>query len=777
MITALFVATTNMMSKIRKNGLLIMQITSAILLLAERFAYIFRGDISTTGFYMVRVGNFLNYVCVLGVLIGFNVFLYDLFQEVEKDHAPAMLKISFFIACTGVLVVIISQFTGWYYTFSEDNLYVRGPLFILSYAIPLTAIFIQIAVTIRLYKRMSRRIRFSVLLFNIAPLAASILQLFFYGIDLISVALGLASVLLYVFEILDINESVKHANKIQQDFYEEEKRSMMLLFEQTARALVNAIDAKDRYTHGHSSRVADYSRQIAEQAGYSEEECNEVFYAALLHDVGKIGVPASIINKNGKLTDEEFDQIKQHPVLGDQILSGITEYPYLKIGARHHHERYDGRGYPDGLKGEDIPEIARIIAVADAYDAMTSNRTYRDAIPQQKVREELIKNAGSQFDPKFAKIMQHMIDLDSEYQMKEKKEGNDIAGVRVLSCKHFRSAYSNGIWLTPHKTTIKFTYMPDRDEEEDVSMATMVLFDSLDGMVHADGKLAKDLNYFEYGEVGLDGSFVTTGARKMKMQVLEGSKEKPDIKESIDYTIEAVRVRDHGLITISSKYGVKQVTVAFPDSARYAYIGLTGEHCFLDEIEVSNTEDEVGEDYIERIAKEVTYIDGPEGNVPNIQVDGYRTASTDGIPVVNGMKITFHAMSLPTARLIWHIPFLDLFYSDDKRPDGPNFREYALVRLDGENWEPGDIADNKMLVNQSEEFENWEKWKEQNKEGYDVTVEFFRVGNMVTLVTENLGISIKLISNIRDEEAEDIYVCLTGDQVALTNINVTYSKH
>ena len=166
------------------------------------------------------------------------------------------------------------------------------------------------------------------------------------------------------------------------------------LFEETALVLANTIDAKDKYTHGHSTRVAEYSRKIAKLAGMSEEECEEVYYAGLLHDVGKIGVPEQVITKEGKLTAEEYEQIKMHSKIGADILNDITESPFLSIGAHYHHERYDGTGYPDHLVGTDIPNIARIIAVADAYDAMTSKRSYRKTIPQQKVREELVAGAG-----------------------------------------------------------------------------------------------------------------------------------------------------------------------------------------------------------------------------------------------------------------------------------------------------------------------------------------------------------------------------------------------
>ena len=183
--------------------------------------------------------------------------------------------------------------------------------------------------------------------------------------------------------------------------------------------LAEAIDAKDTYTNGHSGRVSEYSREIARRYGYTEARQDEIYMMGLLHDVGKIGVPDQIINKPAKLTDEEYEIIKKHPVLGARILEKIQEMPKLSIGARWHHERYDGKGYPDSLKGHDILEEARIIAVADAYDAMTSRRSYRDVLPQATVREEIVRGKGSQFDPVFADIMLQMIDEDTAYKMRE----------------------------------------------------------------------------------------------------------------------------------------------------------------------------------------------------------------------------------------------------------------------------------------------------------------------------------------------------------------------
>ena len=192
------------------------------------------------------------------------------------------------------------------------------------------------------------------------------------------------------------------------------------LFLQVVASLADAIDAKDAYTKGHSGRVASYAKEIARRYGYSEEQQDNVYMMGLLHDVGKIGVPDSIINKPARLTEEEFLKIKQHPVIGGRILENIQKMPELASGAKWHHERFDGKGYPDGLAGTDIPEEARIIAVADAYDAMTSNRSYRVLLSQEQVRSEIEKGMGLQFDPDFAKIMLTMMSEDKEYTMRDR---------------------------------------------------------------------------------------------------------------------------------------------------------------------------------------------------------------------------------------------------------------------------------------------------------------------------------------------------------------------
>ncbi len=185
------------------------------------------------------------------------------------------------------------------------------------------------------------------------------------------------------------------------------------------KALAMAIDAKDTYTNGHSARVAEYSSEIARRFGYTGQRLSDIYMMGLLHDVGKIGIPDAVINKPAKLTDEEFEKIKAHPVMGARILKNIKDKPKLADGARWHHERYGGGGYPDDLRGDAIPEEARIIAVADSYDAMTSRRSYREPLPQDIVRSEIQKGSGSQFDPRFADIMLKMIDEDKDFNMRE----------------------------------------------------------------------------------------------------------------------------------------------------------------------------------------------------------------------------------------------------------------------------------------------------------------------------------------------------------------------
>lgn len=186
------------------------------------------------------------------------------------------------------------------------------------------------------------------------------------------------------------------------------------------RALVTSIEAKDEYTRGHSDRVALFGRRLAEEIGFDGDACERIYLSGLLHDVGKIGISDATLRKPGRLTEEEFAEIKMHPDKGWGILHDLKQLAYVLPGVLYHHERFDGRGYPDGLAGERIPIDGRILAVADAYDAMTSDRPYRRGMPQEKAEAILRQGAGTQWDPKlieaFFRAMPDIIAIRKSYR-------------------------------------------------------------------------------------------------------------------------------------------------------------------------------------------------------------------------------------------------------------------------------------------------------------------------------------------------------------------------
>lgn len=183
------------------------------------------------------------------------------------------------------------------------------------------------------------------------------------------------------------------------------------IIEQSMSAFMRFIDAKDPSTNGHSMRVAQYARKLAHKLGMVESECERVYYIALMHDCGKIGIPDAILNKPDKLTEEEFEIIKTHTTQGDKILQNFTSIEGIREGALYHHERFDGTGYPSGLKGEEIPLIARIICVADCFDVMNSERCYKQKLTKEDILEQLKVNKGKQFDPE---LVEHFLAMLSD---------------------------------------------------------------------------------------------------------------------------------------------------------------------------------------------------------------------------------------------------------------------------------------------------------------------------------------------------------------------------
>ncbi len=221
--------------------------------------------------------------------------------------------------------------------------------------------------------------------------------------------------------ILELDELTKDLEKK----VEQKTRQVEQLSFEIIATIASMIEAKDKYTKGHSIRVAEYSAMLAEALGWDEEKVKNLKYIALLHNIGKVGIPDRVLNKPGKLTDNEFNIIKSHTTIGGDILKDIETIAYVDAGAKFHHERYEGGGYPSGISGNNIPTVARIISIADAYDAMNSKRVYRDVLPKEIIRRELINGKGTQFDPDYLDVFIKLFDEDKLYiapEVEEEKE-------------------------------------------------------------------------------------------------------------------------------------------------------------------------------------------------------------------------------------------------------------------------------------------------------------------------------------------------------------------
>ncbi len=219
---------------------------------------------------------------------------------------------------------------------------------------------------------------------------------------IVYVEVGIIGILLFFLPLLLARRSFELYTKMRKVYLD------------TIRALAAAIDAKDPYTKGHSERVAETSIAVAQELNLSDRDIENIEYTALLHDIGKIGIADNILGKESKLTNKEFDKIKEHTIMGAKIIEPVDFLKNSYKAIYHHHEKYNGKGYPDGLKSEDIPISARIIAVADAYDAMGSDRPYRKKLSHNKILRELKEQSGKQFDPEVVKALISVLDRERE---------------------------------------------------------------------------------------------------------------------------------------------------------------------------------------------------------------------------------------------------------------------------------------------------------------------------------------------------------------------------
>lgn len=229
-----------------------------------------------------------------------------------------------------------------------------------------------------------------------------------------------------------------------------EKESLLI---NIVRTLVSAVDSRDPYTCGHSERVALFAERLAAELGYDEERTQQIYLMGLLHDIGKIGVPDAILHKPGKLTDEEFQEMQRHTELGWEILRDLTQMDYVLPGVVHHHERVDGAGYPDGLAGDQIPMEGRLLAVVDAYDAMTSDRPYRAGMTQQKAEQIFLEDNGRHWDPEvvaaFFRIMPDIVAIRQQYQRPTPAVRDRRSSPSSVACSAAPAGPSSGSASTP----------------------------------------------------------------------------------------------------------------------------------------------------------------------------------------------------------------------------------------------------------------------------------------------------------------------------------------
>lgn len=249
----------------------------------------------------------------------------------------------------------------------------------------------------------------------------------YYLVSLSGVFVALGMIILLVVNFMKTLRIIQNIeNQRNKEEMERRKKQMETMSLQVMQTLSSTLEAKDEYTRGHSHRVSEYSGLIAEELGWKDEEIQKLKYAAFLHDIGAIGIPDMILNKPTKLTEEEYAVIKKHTIIGSGILKNVTLVDHMDEVARSHHERYDGTGYPDGLKGEEIPLYARIVAVADSYDAMKSRRIYRNSLDDTIIYNEIRKNRGIQFDPEIADIFLDLLNEDRlEISSEERRYNED----------------------------------------------------------------------------------------------------------------------------------------------------------------------------------------------------------------------------------------------------------------------------------------------------------------------------------------------------------------
>lgn len=409
----LLIILNNLYSKSRNNQLfknfLIISFISGLLDLISVF----------TISYSTVIPVWINIIVNTAYLFCATLTAYEVYIYVYSciNYKPKIdMRVSRIIFYIYVVLLAVNLFTGIIFYF-DDGVYTHGKLYLLNYCFPLyffVHLFYLTTFKKDFFKRKQLIINSSILFF---PIAAAVLQISFpsYLLSFFSYTLIFLT-MLFSLETPDFEELeyLRHNLEIevqnQTAKAEEHAERIAEMSIEIVKTLAETIDAKDNYTNGHSKRVAHYSELTAQKLGWPEEKIKRLTRAALLHDVGKIGIPDNILLKPGELTPEEFEIIKTHAVKGGKILKNISDLPEAQIVAQYHHERWDGKGYPEQLKGQEIPDIARVVSITDTFDAMNTKRIYRNKLPADEIRRQLMAGSGTQFDPEYLEAFLSVMD-------------------------------------------------------------------------------------------------------------------------------------------------------------------------------------------------------------------------------------------------------------------------------------------------------------------------------------------------------------------------------
>ena len=331
-------------------------------------------------------------ITALGALIG------EIAEKERRSWYKIIFNASQFALSAGIAGIVYQELGGVVGTPSITNYIIPAIICAITYYFVNSSLFvivIHLAEGISLWSIWKTKLKGIITTYiALAPIG--------FIMAMVYVSIGIWGIILFFFPLILARRSFELYTKMRKVYLD------------TIRALAAAIDAKDPYTKGHSERVAETSVALAQELNLSDRDIEDMEYTALLHDIGKIGIADNILGKNSSLTDEEFDKIKEHTVMGAKIIEPVDFLKNSYEAIYHHHEKYNGAGYPDGLKEKDIPLSARIIAVADAYDAMGSDRPYRKKLSKDKILNELNDQSGKQFDPEIVKALISVIDKERE---------------------------------------------------------------------------------------------------------------------------------------------------------------------------------------------------------------------------------------------------------------------------------------------------------------------------------------------------------------------------